>query len=160
VRARARACCSALLLLLAAADARALTFSVTGGWSLSLGLPNLAGPAGSDLVALHTSAANAVVVEIAEALLDTEPWTVTIHRTDVLWDPSLSLSMARTSAGLGSGTITGGLTFQIVGTVAQTLFQGTGNRSSIQVQMRLDGVSVTIGSRILTTQVVLTLLDT
>jgi hypothetical protein len=160
VRASARACWVALLLLLAAANARALTFTVTGGWSLSVGLGDLAGPAGSDLVSLHTSAANAVVVDVAGALLDTQPWTVTIHRADVLWDPSLSLSMARTSGGLGSGSIIGGLTFQTVGAVAQTLFQGTGDRSSIQVQLRLEGASVTIGSRILTTQIVLTLLDT
>jgi hypothetical protein len=68
--------------------------------------------------------------------------------------------MARTSEGLGAGSISGGLTFQPLTLTAQTLFQGTGNRSSIQLQLELDGVSVSIGSRILAAQVVFTLLDT
>jgi hypothetical protein len=161
VRTRAPARCIALLvLLLVAAGAGALAIDVAGGWSLSLGLPDLAGPAGSDFLPEYTSAANAMVVDVSGALLDTEPWTVTIHRADMAWDSSLSLSAKRTSDGVGAGSITGGLAFQTVTLVAQTLSQGTGNRSSIQLQLKLAGVSVTMGSRILDTQVVLTLLDT
>jgi len=160
VRILARPSCIALLALLAASPGHALSFTVSGGWSLTVGTSDLAGPAGSGLEPQYQSAANAVLVDISGALLDTEPWTVTIHRVDVSWDGSLSLSMARTSEGLGAGSISGGLTLQPLTLTAQTLFQGTGNRSSIQLQLELDGVSVSIGSRILAAQVVFTLLDT
>lgn len=153
-------CLVVSLALLCATAAPALTFTVTGGWSLSVGLSDLAATAGSDFVSEYTSAANAVVIDVSGALLDTDPWTVTIQRTDVSWDGSLTLSMARTSGGLGSGSISGGTSFQVVALTAQTFFVGTGDRSSIQIQLKLAGMSVTIGSGLQATQVTLTLLDT
>jgi len=146
--------------LLAALPAGALFFSVAGGWTLPVGAGELAGAAGSDFAAEQTSAANAVVVDVTGALLDTEPWTVAVHRVDSSWDGALTLSAARTTSGIGGGTISGGLAFQTVGLAAQNLFHGTGNRSAIQVAFRLSGLTVTMGSRIFSTQVVLTLLDT
>jgi hypothetical protein len=149
----------ALVGLLAAAGGHALAFTVTGGWTLPVGSAQLAGQAGSDFIPEQSSAANAVVIDVTGALLDTEPWFITVHRTDVLWDPTLTLSTRRTSEGVGGGTISGGSAYQTITLVAQSFFQGTGNRSSIQVQLRLGGISVTIGARALFTQVVLTLLD-
>jgi hypothetical protein len=137
----------------------ALDFTVTGGWSLSIGGADLQGGPGSDLTDTYLSAANAVVIDITNAVDQFEQWYVDIHRVDVNWDSGLSLSALRTSDGSGLGTIAGGLAVQPVTTAAAEFFQGTGDRSAIQVQLVLSGVSVTLGRDGFSTQIVYTLRD-
>ena len=153
------AVCFVTLFAAAALKAAALTFSVTGGWNLTIDGTDLAGPAGSDLNPTYTSVANAVVMDVTEAVDQFEAWYIDINKTDVSWDGSLTISAIRTTDGTGLGTISGGTALLEITDTAQRFFQGTGNRSSIQMQLQLDGVSVTLGNATFTVDIVYTLLD-
>ncbi len=147
------------LLFTAAIPAAALSFTVVGGWSLEINETNLSGTAGSDFTATSTSVANAAVVNVADAVDQFEAWYIDINKTDVAWDSSLTLSSIRTSDGIGLGTISGGTVLLEITDTAQRFFQGTGNRSSIQTQFQVDGLSVTLGVQALSVTIVYTLLD-
>ena len=137
----------------------ALDFSVTGGWDLTIDATDMTGGAGSDIASDYVSAANAVLMDITGTIVVAEPWYITVNKSDVEWDGSLHLSMQRSSDGTGTGTISGGTAWLELTATAQSFFQGTEDRASIQIQLMLSGVSVTLGSKVYTTQVVLTLLD-
>ena len=148
-----------VLFCVVAFRAAALDFVVTGGWLFTIDGTDLSGTAGSDLNPTYTSNADAVVIDITGAVDQNDPWRVDINKTDITWDNSLTLRIIRTSDGTGLGTISGGSPLFEVTDTAQPFFTGTGDRSSIQIQLQVDGVSVTLDAQVLSLQVVYTLLQ-
>ena len=120
---------------------------------------NLSGTAGSDFVSTHTSASNAVIIDIADAVDQFEVWYIDINKVEGTWDESLTISAIRTTDGTGLGTISGGTALMEITDTATRFFQGAGNRSSIHIQLVLDGESVTLGAGDLSLQIVYTLLS-
>ena len=148
-----------VLYFAAAGTAAALSFTVTGGWALTLDGTTLSGSAGSDFVSAHTSASNAVIIDIADAVDQFEVWYIDIHKVEGSWDDSLTVSAIRTTDGTGLGTISGGTALTEITDTATRFFQGTGNRSAIHIQFVLEGASVTLGAEAYSLQIVYTLLN-
>jgi hypothetical protein len=80
-------------------------------------------------------------------------------RTDVTWDSHLTLSVRRTSDGVGGGAISGGDSYLPLGTGTSTFFSGTGDRLNIQMQLRLDGVSASVPANSYATTITFTVVD-
>jgi len=118
-----------------------LTIRVTGKWQENLRAADLTGGAGTDFVSPFESAVNEVDITISNTSSDTAPWKVEVRRIDTNWDPYLLLYVKRTSGGTGTGTISNGSTYQEVTTTDTLFFSGTGDRSKIELQFLLEGVS-------------------
>jgi hypothetical protein len=130
-----------LATLVACNLAHAATITITGSWSLVIGAGNLTGGPGTNLTATYTSATNQVLMGVTTTLVN---WRVDISRLDSLWHANLVLSIRRTGTGSGTGSVTGGGSYQAITTTNQTFVTGSGNRAGIQLQERIGGVSVSI----------------
>lgn len=134
--------------------------TATGDWSTSVGPSDLQSGAGSDLVATHESAPGVGFLDISATAGPLDAWRIDVHRLDAIWHGDLTLSVRRTSDGVGLGGITGGTTYRTVGESPQSFFSGSGDRSLVNVQLRVTGVSVNVPPAIYSTTVVYTVVDT
>lgn len=159
-RAAVRNAVAAIVLIAATVEPLgALTFDVTGSWSLTVDSADLAGVTGSDFVSTHTSAVDEVVIDVTEALDQYEQWYVDVHMTVTNWPGELHLEVVRVSDGSGSGTISGGTSLQELDGTATLFFEGAGDRTSVFVQIVLTGMTVTVDADLFTAQIVFTLRD-
>jgi len=148
-------------LLLTTFDLSAISISVLGGWSLVIDSGDVVAGAGGDLTSQYLSNADAVTIDVADAIDDSDNWQIQVHKEDTLWHAALTLGLLRTSDGAGTGTITGGNSlFLDLTAVDQFFFDGAGNRSTVNLQMRLSGVSVLIPSDNYSTTIYFTVIDT
>jgi len=119
--------------------------TVTGGYGFVIDETDLAGGAGSNFNPAHSSPVDAVLITVYDMLSDSDAWQIMVRKENTLWQGGLGLSLLRTAAGTGTGTINGGTVLPLVLTATdQIFFEGSGNRSAIPIQLRLDGVSVLI----------------
>lgn len=120
-----------------------LTIRVNGKWTITLKVADLVSSAGgSDFAGVLESAVNEISVTISKTTDPiASPWRLDISRVDTTWDPSLVLYARRTGDGTGDGTINGGTVYQEITNTDQIFFDGTGDRSSIDIQLKLSGVS-------------------
>ncbi|MFP4459747.1 MAG: hypothetical protein ACLFSQ_09190 [Candidatus Zixiibacteriota bacterium] len=117
-----------------------MTLTMTGGVSETINRDDLTAGAGSDLASDYISSTSAASIDISST--SGSSWKVQVKKTDSTWDTDLVVYVRRTSDGSGSGTITGGGTYQqVTGTYAD-LFSGSDDRSSINVQVKLSGMAV------------------
>lgn len=138
----------------------ALEVTVSGGHAFTIDQDDLAGGAGSNFNPVHQSAVDAVLITVAATTDDTDAWQMLVHKEDALWHGSLSLGVLRTGAGTGSGSISGGDVLSLTLNASdQVFFEGSGDRTTIPVQLKLSGVSVLIPVDSYTTTVYLTILD-
>jgi hypothetical protein len=88
-------------------------------------------------------------------------WILTVKKVDISWSPSLTLQIRRTGDGTGTGTIDAGSlnVWRTIGAVDTELCRGTYNRSNVPGQVQVQGLSVSLGARTLTTTVIFTLTD-
>jgi len=121
-------------------DAWAISMSVSGGWTRTIGAFDLQGGAGTDLNSTYESAADAVLVSVTDT---SAGWRVDIKKQDSTWHASLGLSARRTSSGTG-GSVAGGASYQQVTDTYATFFTGSQAVSDINVQLQVSGVSVSI----------------
>lgn len=90
-------------------------------------------------------------------------WKVTVSRRDVNWPAALTLAVKRTSLGTSCGGCPGvnaGLspsTYIPLTGVEQNFIFGTGEVSGVNIQMRIQGLSLTIDADTYSTEVVYTL---
>ena len=137
----------ALLLLAGVAQflpAPPFRIRLNGNWSLTLRsndlLPSAIG--GADWVGtFESSGADNPRVTISGVVPDTPPWRVDVRRTITVWPAAVPLYVRRITDGTGPGTISGGLAYQAVTAVDQQFFTGTGDRSQVDLQLRLESVS-------------------
>ena len=127
----------------------------TGGWSRNIDSSDLVSGAGSDLTGTYESATNATSLDLT-AVAD---YRVDVRRTDGTWSGDLTLYVRRTSAGAGAGSISGGLTYQAVPTSDTGLFSGNSDRTGIEIQYQVDGVSVNISPDTYSSTVTFTIVD-
>ena len=139
--------------------AQALSISVSGSWSWTINANDLISGAGSDLKSDYESATNAVSINISGATSDTDSWRVDVSKIDTHWPSSFTLYIQRTSAGEGSGSVSGGISYQGITDVDQSFFSGNGNKSGITAQLKLSGMSLQIPPDTYTTTVYYTVVD-
>ncbi len=141
------------------APSYAIDISASGSWSPSQGASDLAAGAGSDLVASIQSNTDQVLVSINNTLGNGDLWRIDVRRSDISWPAGLTLYAARTGAGTGGGSISGGTSYQAISTSDASFFSGAGDRTGITVQLKMTGMSVTQSPGSYSTSMILTVVD-
>ena len=136
---------------------QAISITVTGSWSETIDASDLQAGAGSDLINSYESTPNSALVEIKGA--GQKNWRVDIRKMDINWHTDFRLYVRRTGDGSGSGSISGGISYQEVTDFDQAFFDGARNRSDIPIQLRLTDVSVQIPPNTYSTEVWYTVVD-
>ena len=127
-----------LILCAAAAIAEGADISVSGTWWRIVSRDDLIAGAGTSLPAEIESAAGIATLTIANT--GGSRWRVDVAKaSDVNWPPGVNIAIRRSSAESG---VDGGTTYLTLTQGAQTLIEGTGNHPSIQVQLRVQGLSL------------------
>jgi hypothetical protein len=129
------------LLLLASAVAPAADLSVLGGpWSASLDASWLEAGAGSEFASPAVSDVLVAVLSISNT--GGANWSVSIARegNEALWPPGVTVALKR-GGGSAEAGISDGLTYQVLASDPQPFFSGTGDYPSVEILLRLDGVS-------------------
>jgi hypothetical protein len=131
--------------------------SISGSWSLIIDVGSLQGPAGSDLKPSYESATNQILATISN--VSYRYWHVDVRKVDTLWNTNLNLYVKRTGNGTGSGSISGGTSYILLTSTDQAFFSGYRNRTSIPLQLKIDGVSVQIPPNTYITTIYYTAVD-
>jgi hypothetical protein len=124
-------------------DSQAQDITVTGTWSETIDAVDLLDGAGSDIAPIVSSTSQ---LTIDLAISTSNSWNVSIIRDSATWHSDLILSAKRTSNGTGSGTISGGTSWQVITNSSTEFFGGVGepgNRTGISVQLKLQS-SITV----------------
>jgi len=133
----------------------AVNITITGSWAETIDASDLQAGAGSDLIDTYESASNTVAIDI----ITPTNWRVDVKKSDTNWHANFQLYVRRTSDGSGSGSISGGTSYQEITDTDQSFFNGTLDRSNITGQLELTGVSVQIPVDTYTTTVYYTVVD-
>ena len=152
-------CAIALSLFTWGSASAAISISLVGVWSETVDESDLAGGAGSDLISTYESASNQVSIDITGTTGDSDAWRIDVKKTDTSWHSDLHLSLRRTSDGSGSGSITGGTSYQEATDTFTEFFSGSGDRTGINVQLKITGVSVNVPTDTYSTTVYYTVVD-
>lgn len=148
-----------IFILLVFTKAEAIDVTATGSWNRTVDASDLASGAGSDLVGIYESAVNATALTILNTTGNTDNWRTDVRRSDGTWHGNFILYIQRTSDGTGGGSISGGLSYTVIGTTDSQFFAGAGDRSSVNLQYKLTGMSVSIPPNTYSTTVVFTVVD-
>ena len=140
--------------------AEAIDISAVGSWSDTIDASDLQAGAGSNLIDTYESVAGATVLTISNTTGNTDNWRVDVRRTDTAWHSNLHLYVKRTSDGSGSGSISGGLSYIEITTIDSQIFSGAGDRSGINLEYKLTGMSVSVPPNAYSTTVTYTVVDT
>ena len=134
----------------------AITITVTGNWAETIDASDLQAGAGSDLISTYESASNVGIVDISSTAGN---WALVIKKTDTNWHGNFHLYVKRTSDGSGSGTISGGTAYQEITDLDQSFFSGSNDRSNINLQLKLEGVSIQVPPDVYTATIYYTVSD-
>ena len=137
-----------------------VSITVTGDWSETINASDLQAGAGSDLISTYESVSNTVSIDISGTAGVSDNWRVDIKKVDSVWHNSFHLYVKRTSDGAGAGSVSGGASYQEVTDIDQSFFSGDNDRSNINVQLKLDGVSIQVPPDNYTTTIYFTVIDT
>ncbi|MFZ5478848.1 MAG: hypothetical protein ACOZNI_18895 [Myxococcota bacterium] len=153
-----------LLLVMAAslrpAPAAALDLALAGSWSTVVDASDLTAGPGSALQTTHESGANEVIADVTLSAGASDAWRVDVRRLDVSWPAGARVWVRRTGAGSGSGSISGGSTWLEVTSVDTPLFAGAGDRTSVPLQVRVTGVSLSMPPDSYVSSLLYTVVDT
>jgi hypothetical protein len=111
-----------------------------GGWSETIDAADLFAGAGTDIRSPIESGSSEFRVDVSNT--GGASWTVRLRRSDLSWPSGVALAARRTTDGSGPGSISGGASYQSVTALEQALFSGSGDRSGIGIQLKLEGLSV------------------
>jgi hypothetical protein len=150
---------SIIFILLVFTKAEAIDITATGSWNRTIDTSDLASGAGSDLIGIYESTVNATVLTVFNTTGNTDNWRIDVRRSDSTWHGDFILYIQRTSDGTGGGSITGGLSYIAIGTTDSQFFSGAGDRSSVNLQYKLTGMSISIPPNTYSTTVVFTIVD-
>ncbi len=145
--------------LLCDRPAAAVDVSVTGNWSVAVGSGDLTNGPGSDLEAIKESSAGQATIDVSAAASSDDQWRIDVSRLDSVWPSSVALQVRRNSDGSGSGSISGGTSYVATGASATTFFSGSGNRSSIGLQLEITGLSTAVTPDAYSTTLIYTVVD-
>lgn len=149
-----------VLILGVVTPARAIDITVSGDWSRTITASDLQAGAGSDLASTYESASNQASITISGTGGNTDAWRVDVRRTDTTWHANFTLSVKRTADGSGGGGISGGTAYQAITTTDASFFSGTGDRTGVTAQLKLEGMSVQVPPATYSTTITYTVVDT
>jgi len=144
------------LIFLCSRAAASISITVTGSWSETIDASDLVAGAGSDLISTCQSAADAVSIDTTET---SGNWGLDVKKVDTNWHSNLHLYVKRTSDGTGPGSISDGDSYQEITDTDLSFFSGNGDRSNVNVQLQLTGVSVQVPPDTYTTTIYYTVTD-
>ena len=136
---------------------QAQDITVTGSWSETIDASDLQAGAGSDLIDTYESASDQVTIDVFGQ--GGNPWRVDVKKVDTNWHSSFHLYVKRTSDGIGEEPISGGTSYQEVSDTDQSFFTRRKDRTNINVQLKLNGISVQIPPDTYITTVYYTVVD-
>ncbi len=118
--------------------------------------------AGADLNSTIETSTNYNQLDVL-GIADAQGWKVAVSRQDINWPAALTLHIKRNSNGIACGTClgvdngtshTGYLQFT---NIEQDFIFGTGEVSDIDLQFKIEGISLTLEAQSYTTEIVYTL---
>jgi len=132
------ACCCAILL--PAIQVRAADVSVLGvPWSLMVGVAHLQAGAGTEFESPIVSDVHLAFLSITNT--GGASWNLRIARQDTMqWPDGVSISLRR-SGGSGEAGLASGTSYLALTNAPQEFFSGTGDYESVEILVRLDGVT-------------------
>jgi len=131
-----------VMLLFCVSVARAADVSVLGGpWFMSIGTAHLEAGAGTDF--LSPVASDVFIAVLAISNTGGANWSLRIARegNEAQWPAGVSVSLRR-GGGSAEAGISDGLTYRTLTSDLQPFFSGTGDYASVEILVRLDGVTV------------------
>ncbi len=148
--------------VLLSSDAAAIDIAATGSWSPTTTAGDLVSGAGSELVTSYESTAGSLTIDISATTGAGDAWRVDVRRSDTNWPTGAGvvLSIKRIDDGAGSGAISGGTGYQAVTTSDVEFFSGSGDRTDVDIQLKVSSVSLLIAPDNYSTSVVYTVVDT
>lgn len=129
---------------------------VLGTFSLKIGESDLVDGPGSPLRSEYATDPGQLILDISG---NPNPWRIDVRQIGINWNPALTLFVRRTTAGTGSGTLSGGMAYQLLTNQNRSLFAGTQNRSDVRIQLKLAGVSLRVPQRIYRARVSFTVVE-
>lgn len=121
----------------------AITLKTSGKWTLRLRKAELTEKKGGcDFNPMQESGVDQVTLNIKKTTGGTASWRIDIRRVDNGWDSDLRIFAQRTSDGTGTGSIAGGSSYIEVTTIDRPFFTGSGDRLTVGIQYKVEGVSV------------------
>ena len=108
---------------------------------MPVGAPHLQAGAGTDFNSPVTS--DVLIAVLAISNTGGASWTLQIARegNEMQWPASVSVALKR-SGGSAEAGISDGLSYQSLTSDPQTFFSGTGDYATVEIFLRLDGVTV------------------
>lgn len=147
--------CAILSLFLCSLSSQCADLMSTGDWTRQIGASDLNGGAGSDLTSQYESAPGSTTLTISNTTPGT--WRVYARRSDSTWNGSVALSIKRTSDGSGPGTISGASSYVQLTLIDTEICSGTGDRTTVGLQFRLDGMSKNVSPGTYSSTVIFTI---
>ncbi len=140
----------ALLGLIAASEKgeAAEVITVTGSWSETIDASDLVAGAGSGLIGTYESNSDQIVLDID---VRKGNFRVDVSKINTYWHSDFQLYVRRTSDGTGDGEISGGTSYQEITDTYQSFFTFKKDRTGINLQLKLSGVSVQVAPDTYTT---------
>ena len=120
-----------------AGSVAAADIDVVGHWSRTVTRTDLAAGAGTDIQSPIESPAAIATLDITNT--GGSSWVVRVTWNDIDWAPGTSVAVRRSGNEDG---ISGGSSYQTLDGLPQDFFCGTGDRSGIQIQFKVDGVTI------------------
>lgn len=149
----------AILIFTARVASGSVAMTVIGSWSELIDETDVVTAAGSDLRGTYESSLNQLAIGISGTTDASDAWRVDVRRIDTTWHNDLHLWVRRTSDGTGTGSISDGTNYMEVTLTDQAFFCGTGDRSTIEAQLKLTGVSIHIPPGTYSTTLYYTIVD-
>ncbi|GAI92122.1 unnamed protein product [marine sediment metagenome] len=126
----------------------AKVITVTGSWSETIDASDLVAGAGSDLIGTYESNSDQIVLDID---VGGGNFRVDVSKINTNWHSDFQLYVRRTSDGTGDGEISGGTSYQEITDTYQSFFTLKKDRTGINLQLKLSGVSVQVAPDTYTT---------
>jgi len=128
----------------------AVSITVSGSLSLSIDASDLVAGAGSDLIGTYESNSDQIVLDVD---VGKGNFRVDVSKINTNWHSDFQLYVRRTSDGTGSGKISGDTSYQEITDTYQSFFTFKKERTGINLQLKLSGVSVQVAPDTYTTTV-------
>jgi len=122
--------------------------TATGSWSETIDASDLVAGAGSDLIGTYESNSDQIVLDID---VGRGNFRVDVSKINTNWHSDFQLYVRRTSDGTGDGEISGGTSYQEITDTYQSFFTFKKDRTGINLQLKLSGVSVQVAPDTYTT---------
>ena len=122
--------------------------TVTGSWSETIDASDLVAGAGSDLIGTYESNSDQIVLDID---VGRGNFRVDVSKINTNWHSDFQSYVRRTSDGTGDGEISGGTSYQEITDTYQSFFTFKKDRTVINLQLKLSGVSVQVAPDTYTT---------